>query len=58
MKFRKDDPIYYKLKINGLIADAFKNGLKVQAKIYNNKIGLLFKANDGDVTEVVLDFKE
>ncbi len=44
MKLRKDDPIYYKLKINGLIVDAFKNGLNLETKIYKDKIGILFKA--------------
>ncbi|MBC8590626.1 hypothetical protein [Wansuia hejianensis] len=58
MKLRKDDPIYYKLKINGLIVDAFKNGLNLETKIYKDKIGILFKAENGDVAEVILNYKE
>lgn len=58
MKLRIDDPIYYRNKINGLIKQAFDNGLKIQTKIYHDKIGLLFKAENGDTTEVVLNYND
>lgn len=51
-------PIYYRNQINGLIKEAFNNGLKVQTKIQKNKIVLLFKADNGDVAEVMLNFKD
>ena len=56
MKLRRDDPVYYKLKINTLILEAFKNGLKMQTKIYDDKVSLLFKADNGDVAESIFQF--
>lgn len=56
MRLRKDDPVYYKVKINTLIKDAFDNGLKVDVKIYNDKVGLMFKSDNGDRAEAVLNY--
>ncbi|MGC5814319.1 hypothetical protein [Clostridium perfringens] len=37
MRLRKDDPVYYKEKINKLIREAKENGLKVSInKMYEN----------------------
>lgn len=37
MRLRKDDPVYYKTKINKLIREVKENGLKVSVtKIYGN----------------------
>lgn len=58
MRLRTDDPIYYRDKINGLIKQAFDNGLKIQTKIYNDKISLLFKADNGDTAEVILNYND
>lgn len=56
MRLTKDDPVYYKLKVNTLIQEAFQNGLKIEAKIYDDRIGLLFKADNGDVAESVFQY--
>lgn len=46
MRLRKDDPVYYKKKINSLIREAKENGLKVSInKIYGNDY-LAFESNE------------
>ena len=46
MRLRKDDPVYYKEKINKLIREAKENGLKVSInKIYGNDY-LAFESNE------------
>lgn len=46
MRLRKDDPVYYKEKINKLIREAKENGLKVYInKIYGNDY-LTFESNE------------
>ena len=58
LKLRKDDPIYYRNKINGLIREAFNNGLKIETKISIDKTIILFKADNGDIAEVALKIKK
>jgi hypothetical protein len=53
---RKDDPIYYRKKINDLIKQALKEGLEVNVKIEAPKrqVKVYFKASNGDIAGVNL----
>lgn len=51
---RKDDPIYYRNKIRGLINQAMKEGLEFDTLIGEKSIHLVFKADNGDKSAVVL----
>jgi len=57
MRFRKDDPMYYRDKIKKILEQALKEGLKVELKYLNNGAQLLFKADNGDVVGVDLTEK-
>ncbi|MBW6408999.1 hypothetical protein [Clostridium weizhouense] len=54
MGLRKDDPVYYKLKMNKLIQDALNNGLKVGAKHLENGVSVYFEATNGDICGINL----
>jgi len=54
MKFRKDDPMYYRDKISNLIKQAIDEGLKVEVKHLDKGARLLFKADNGDIVGVKL----
>ena len=49
MKFRKDDPMYYRDKIGKLIIQAKKEGLKVVVGSIENGMKLYFEAPNGDI---------
>ncbi len=57
MRFRKDDPMYYRDKIKKILEQALEEGLKVEVKHLNNGAQLLFKADNGDVVGVDLTEK-
>lgn len=58
MKLRKDDPIYYKLKINTLIKEAFENGLQIQTVSNEDILELIFKSDNGDTAISRISFKK
>lgn len=40
---RRDDPVYYKCALRGLIAEAKENGLKPDVEIYSDSKGKLLE---------------
>lgn len=51
---RKDDPIYYKEKINNLMKQALDEGLKVEVQVLEDGVKVHFKASNGDIAGVIL----
>jgi hypothetical protein len=49
---RKDDPVYYKVKLNNLINQALSEGLEVKGKVLSNGIQISFEADNGDIAGV------
>lgn len=54
MALRKDDPIYYRNKISGLLKQALEEGLKITAENLENGTRLYFEASNGDIAGVNL----
>jgi len=54
MKLRKDDPLYYKLKINELLRQAQNEGLAIGCEETNGKVRISFTACNGDCCSVNL----
>lgn len=54
MSLRKDDPVYYKVKLNALIRQAKEKGLQVACQNEENKIIITFKADNGDVASFIM----
>jgi len=52
MKFSKDDPIYYKVKLKELIQQALDQGLKVYGEDLGNSVQAYFVANNGNTAGV------
>lgn len=50
MKLRKDDPIYYRNKLNALIGQALEEGLKIRCEVLENGVRIYFEASNGDST--------
>lgn len=54
MSLRKDDPVYYKVKLNELIKQALNEGLSVQCQHTNDGVRISFVADNGDVAGIEL----
>lgn len=54
MGLRKDDPVYYKSKLNDLIKKAVSNGLAIKCQHLKDGVGVYFVASNGDVAGVNL----
>ena len=54
MKYRKDDPMYYRDKITELIKQAKSEGLKVVVGRIPNGVKLYFEAENGDIMGINL----
>lgn len=54
MALRKDDPIYYKVKLNDLIKQALLEGLTVQCNHLKDGVRISFVADNGEVAGVEL----
>lgn len=54
MGLRKDDPVYYKVKVNELIKQALNEGLSVQCQYLEDGVRISFVANNGDIAGVEL----
>ncbi|KGN00841.1 hypothetical protein IRP63_16325 [Clostridium phage CWou-2020a] len=57
MGLRKDDPVYYKLKLRELIEQAKNEGLRIQSKYIESGARINFIAKNGDVAGVDLGEK-
>ena len=56
MRLRKDDPVYYKEKINKLIREAKENGLKVSInKMYENDYLTLESKETNERVKIKID---
>ncbi|ELC8449552.1 hypothetical protein QYB64_001014 [Clostridium perfringens] len=57
MRLRKDDPVYYKAKINKLIREAKENNLNVVvARMLYSGVYLNFKSKEtGEIASVKID---
>ena len=52
---RKDDPLYYKEKINNLLKQALDEGLKIEVGVLKDDgVKIYFKASNGDIAGVIL----
>lgn len=53
---QKNDPIYYRDKLNKLFDGAIKEGLEVEIEvdIGNNTVNIYFKASNGDTAGIHL----
>lgn len=51
---RKDDPVYYKVKLNELIKQALSEGLSVQCQHLKDGVRVSFASNNGEVAGVEL----
>lgn len=56
--FRKDDPLYYRDKINKLLAQAQREGLKIIVTVKNDEGILQFEATNGDTAGIIFGKKE
>lgn len=54
MGLRKDDPVYYKLRLKKLIKQALEQGVSLQIVHLNDGARVSFVANNGDVAGVDL----
>lgn len=54
MGLRKDDPVYYKQKLNDLFKQAWSKGLTVQVKHIKDGVRISFIADNGDIAGVEL----
>lgn len=54
MGLRKDDPVYYKVKLNELINQALDNGLTITGKHLSNGVMIYFEADNGEMAGVKL----
>lgn len=54
MKLRKDDPIYYRDKINDLLKQAMIEGLELAVNILDNGVEVCFIASNGDIASITL----
>ena len=52
MAVRKDDPMYYREKINKLILEAKENGLKVYGDKDENNTYIYFEAHEHEIWAV------
>ena len=56
--FRKDDPLYYRDKINKLLAQAQREGLKIIVTTTSDEAKLQFKATNGDTAGIIFGGKK
>lgn len=54
MGLRKDDPVYYKVKLSELINQALDNGLTITGKHLSNGVMICFEADNGEMAGVRL----
>ena len=54
MSLRKDDPVYYKIKLQELISQVEQNGLYVRCYKENNKVRISFEENEHNIASVSL----
>ncbi|HCL4437600.1 hypothetical protein AL714_09460 [Clostridium botulinum] len=54
MTLRKDDPVYYKVKLNELVKQALNEGLSVQCQHTKDGVRISFVADNGDIAGVEL----
>jgi hypothetical protein len=54
MALRKNDPVYYKVKLSELIKCALSEGLSVQCHHLNDGVRISFVADNGDVSGIDL----
>lgn len=54
MALRKDDPVYYKVKLNELIKQALSEGLSVQCQYTQKGVRISFVNDIGEVAGVEL----
>lgn len=47
-RLRKDDPVYYKCALQGLIAEAKENGLEISVGENREGIKVYFRADNGE----------
>ncbi|MBY6802814.1 hypothetical protein HYH33_04900 [Clostridium botulinum] len=54
MGLRKDDPVYYKVKLSELINKALDNGLTITGKHLSNGVMICFESDNGEMAGVKL----
>ncbi len=53
-RLRRDDPVFYKYSIQGLIQEARDNGLEISIGMDGTKLRLYFKSDTGECAGAVL----